>query len=72
MLIERKDGLELQKKNLEDFEDRSLVSSQINVIERLEDYNLQVNVFVFAYSKHLPVCTVCIFVIHTFSAYIGP
>lgn len=46
MLLERKDGLEQQKKNLEDFEDRSMVFSQIQVIERLEDYNLQVNVYV--------------------------
>lgn len=43
MLLERKDSLEQQRKNLEEFEDPSLVSEQMCVLERLEEYKLQVN-----------------------------
>lgn len=44
MLLDRKDSLELQKKNLEELEDPSLVSEQMSDIVRLEEYKLQVSV----------------------------
>lgn len=44
MLLERKESLEQQRKNLEKLEDPLLVSEQISVIEQLEKYKLQVSV----------------------------
>lgn len=49
MLLDRKDSLELQKKNLEELEDPSLVSEQMSDIVRLEEYKLQVSVCVHIY-----------------------
>ncbi|KAK3510173.1 hypothetical protein QTP70_026761 [Hemibagrus guttatus] len=42
MLLDRKDSLKQQRKNLEDLEDPSLYSDQVNAIEQLEEYKLQV------------------------------
>lgn len=44
MLLEQKVSLEQQRKNLEDLENPSLYSDQINAIEQLEGYKLQVSV----------------------------
>ncbi|KAI5626285.1 malignant fibrous histiocytoma-amplified sequence 1-like isoform X1 [Silurus asotus] len=42
MLLDRKCSLAQQKRNLKDLEDPSLFSEQMSLIERLEDYKLQV------------------------------
>ncbi|XP_017314211.1 malignant fibrous histiocytoma-amplified sequence 1 isoform X1 [Ictalurus punctatus] len=46
MLLEQKESLEQQRRNLEELEDPSLVCEQMSVIERLEENKLQVLEFI--------------------------